>query len=161
MTTKTLALNAAFLQEIKLDNQELHQLLGDIRTTLTDGNSFRDRWHRFVDFLSTLRDHLATYFSLEEAYGYVDNPVSVTPRFGRTAFDMRAQHENLYSEICEIVELAERCLYHEQHASTPRIIVKRYTAFCERLREHEAREHDLIWDALTAKPLGRQPVTPK
>jgi hypothetical protein len=161
MTTKTIALNAAFLQEIKEDNRELRQLLGEISLALTDGSSFQDRWRRFVDFLATLRDHLATYFSLEEAYGYVDNPVSVPQKFGRTAFDMRSQHEMLYAEICAIVEQAERCLYHEQHASAPRKIVRRYTAFCERLRDHEAREHDLIWDAQMLNPANRTMTAPK
>ena len=145
MITSTLPItvNAAFLQEIKEDNLVLRQLLVEIRRAVAGPGPIRGQWKRFVELLGALRDHLAVYFALEETYGYLENPVSVAPSLSRSA-----QHERLYLEVGAIFEQAEQWLYQEALASPPRKTVRRFIAFCHQLREHEAREDDLILLAL-------------
>jgi len=141
--------NAAFLQEIKEDYLELQQLLVEIRGALARPDSLGELWKRFVTLLGELRGGLATYFRLEEMYGYFENPVSAAGRLGRSAQTLRRQHQRLYSEICAICEQAQQRLDRTAGASAPRKIVQRFAAFCDRLREHEGREDDLIFQAFS------------
>jgi len=155
--TTSVAVNAAFLQEIKDDYLELQQLLVEIRGALAGPGSLRGLWEQFVRLLGDLRDGLAMYFRLEETYGYVENPVSVAPRLSRHAQTLRKQHQRLYSEVCAIFEQAEQRLDREAGAGTPRKIIQRFTAFCDQLREHEGCEDDLIFQAFTEGASGKAP----
>ena len=82
--TGTVTVNAAFLQEIKEVDQELWSLLGDLRhrcqRPIAPGQC-----RLLIDKLCQLRDQLALHFSLEEAYGYFDDPVEVAPQLSRQA----------------------------------------------------------------------------
>ena len=147
--TATVTVNAAFLQEIKEVNQELWMLQADLR-------------HRFqrpvapghcrflVDKLCLLRDQLALHFSLEEAYGYFDDPVDVAPQLSRAADRLRGEHKGLYLDLCELVERAERMFYDEQHAALALWLGPEFQEFDERLRSHEERENELIVEAYDA-----------
>jgi hypothetical protein len=148
MSNATITLNAAFLQEIKEDNTELRSLLGDIRAALAGDGSVRGRWKHFVELLADLRDHLAMYFALEEAYGYFEYPVAAAPGWSRSAASLRAQHQGLYSEICTVIEQAEQWLYCQIQVGSPRTIVRRFSAFCDRLQAHETHEQALILQVL-------------
>src|SRR5436309_12290555 len=114
-TTGTVTVNAAFLQEIKEVNSELWSLLGDLRhrcqRPIAPGSS-----RQLIDTLSQLRDQLALHFSLEEAYGYFDDPVEVAPQLSREAERLRAEHKQLYTDLCHVVEKAERMFYDGQYA---------------------------------------------
>jgi len=157
ISTATITLNAAFLQEIKEDNTELRPLLDDTREALVGSGSLRGRWKHFVELLGELRDHLAMYFALEEAYGYFENPMITAPSLSRGATILRAQHQILYSEICALTEQAEQWLYQETQAPDPRKVVRRFIVFSEHLQEHETREHALILQVL--KDALRSPRT--
>ena len=157
ISTATITLNAAFFQEIKEDNSELRPLLVDTRAALVGSASLRGRWKHFVVLLGDLRDHLAMYFALEEAYGYFENPMITAPRLSRGATILRAQHQTLYSEICVLTEQAEQRLYRETQAPAPRKIFRRFIVFSEHLQEHETREHALILQVL--KDTWRSPRT--
>jgi hypothetical protein len=90
---------------------------------------------------------LALHFSLEEAYGYFDDPVEVAPQFSMSAERLRAEHKELYVELCDLVERAERMFYDEQHAALALWIGPEFLEFEQRLRSHEERENELILDA--------------
>ena len=156
-TTAPVAVNAAFLQEIKEHNLELRRLLADIQGALAGPGSLRGQWKRFVELLGEFRDGLAMHFGLEETYGYFENPAYVAPRLSRNAQTLRTQHQRLYSEICAICEQAEQRLYREAQAGAARKTVQRFVAFCDQLREHEGREDDLIFRTFTEGIAGRDP----
>src|SRR4029450_1836161 len=115
-TTGTVTVNAAFLQEIKEVNQELWSLLSELRhrcqRPLAPG-----QFCLLIDKLGQLRDQLALHFSLEEAYGYFEDPVEVAPQLSRQAEMLRSEHKELYLDFCDLVERAERMFYDEQHAA--------------------------------------------
>jgi len=145
-STGTVTVNAAFLQEIKEVNQELWSLLTDLRhrcqRPIAPGHC-----RQLIDKLSQLRDQLALHFSLEEAYGYFEDPVDVAPQLGREAQRLRAEHKELYLDFCDLVDRAERMFYDEQHAALALWIGPEFLALDRRLRAHEEAENELIMDA--------------
>ncbi|MDX1947943.1 MAG: hemerythrin domain-containing protein [Pirellulaceae bacterium] len=146
VATGTVAVNAAFLQEIKEVNQELWDELADLRhrcqRPIAPGQC-----RLLIDKLGQFRDQLALHFALEEAYGYFDDPLDVAPRLSHQADLLRSEHRELYLDCCELVERAERMFYDEQHATLALWIGDEFLLFDERLRSHESRENDLIYEA--------------
>jgi len=140
----TLTINAAFLQEIKEENRELRQVLQDCSTAFgADGATPREP-KPVVDLLARLRDQLAMHFALEEAYGYFDDAIQVTPQLTDQALKLRGQHGDLFLQLGAIVEQAEQVLYQEQAEPRLASLARDFYRFCSRFQEHEARETDLI-----------------
>jgi hypothetical protein len=148
-TTATLTVNAAFLQEIKEVNQELWQLLADLRhrcqRPIAPGQC-----RLLIDRLGQLRDQLALHFALEEAYGYFEDPVDVAPQLSRAAERLRDEHKTLYIDFCDLAERAERMYYDEQHAAFALSFGPQFLELDARLRSHEERENELIFEAYDA-----------
>jgi hypothetical protein len=124
-------------------NQELWSLLAELRhrcqRPLAPGAC-----RHLIDKLCLLRDQLALHFSLEEAYGYFEDPVDVAPRLGRQADQLRNEHKGLYLDLCELVDRCERMFYDEQYAALALWIGPEFLEFDLRLRSHEERETELI-----------------
>ncbi len=146
-TTATITVNPAFLKEIKEVHQDLWQRLADVQRILTRPVPFTTEPRVFVDLLADLRDQLALLFSLEEAYGYFEDPVFVAPQLGKLAESLRAQHCELYLEITQLVEQAERHEYRGQLVSWIVVLAGAFMRFNRRFLQHEARENDLIQQA--------------
>lgn len=146
--TGTITVNAAFLQDLKEDNIHLRELLAAVNDALGNPAGRRIRTGALAELLGRLRDQLATHFSLEEFFGYFDDALDVAPRLSAQADILKAQHETLFEEICEIVEDAEALVYHEAAACGIQQIAHRYRVFNERLQSHETCERELILDAL-------------
>ena len=144
--TSTVTVNAAFLQEIKEVNQELWQLLADLRhrcqRPIAPGSC-----RTLVDKLCELRDQLALHFALEEAYGYFEDPVDVAPQLCRAANALRSEHQQLYGQLSSIVDRAERLFYDDRPAALAVWLGPEFLDFDARLRQHEERENDLILEA--------------
>jgi hypothetical protein len=144
--TGTVTVNAAFLKEIKDVNEELWLLQAELRhrcqRPIAPGQC-----RQLIDRICQLRDQLALHFSLEEAYGYFDDPVEVAPQLCRQAEQLRLQHNELYVDLSDLIERAERMFYDGLHAELALWIGPEFLEFDQRLREHEEREHELIMDA--------------
>ena len=150
MSTRCQAVNAAFLQEIKDDNRFLDELLFATRDALVRLEPERLNLITVVELLRRLCDRVAMHFTLEEAFGYVDGAASFPKDLSLRADMLRHQHETLYLELCEVVEVAERLLYAESSLSRARQMQKLSTAFSHfyrRLLQHDVAEDDLIMDA--------------
>jgi hypothetical protein len=145
-TTGTVTVNAAFLQEIKEVNQELWDVLAHVRHRCQRPIAPAS-CRQIIDRLCQLRDQLALHFSLEEAYGYFEDPIDVAPQLSRAADRLRAEHKELYLDLCEVVEHSERMFYDEQHAALALWIGPEFLEFDSRLRSHEERENELIMEA--------------
>jgi hypothetical protein len=148
IVTSTVTVNAAFLQEIKEDNRELAQLLtkaeAECQSATNSPSSAATIDHRLVQ----VRDQLAFHFALEEAYGYFENAVDAAPRLSGRATALRAQHEALFVEICEIADEAEEMRLGRNGRRRVRTVAHRFLRFCHRLRQHETEETELILQAL-------------
>lgn len=143
VTTRTLTINAAFLQEIKEDNQRLRELLQELR----EANQARVLALPVVaQFIAQLRDQLATHFALEEAFGYFEDPLRIAPHLCDQAEDLRNQHGELYARISDLAEQADECSRRPQSAM-PEAIWDELAAFNAALEDHEAQENQLIMSA--------------
>lgn len=142
--TKTVTLNAAFMQEIKEDNQRLYALLEEVRTACSRRPATFVEPERLAERLAELRDQLALHFSLEEAVGYFDDPLDVAPEIGERAETLRSQHADLYREVVSIADCAEDMLSLRRRPSLRQLVI-RARRFCRDLEIHEAEESDLMW----------------
>ncbi len=146
VATATVTVNAAFLQELKEVNLELWKLLAEVRMQC-------GRWmssHTLSDTiqkLQDLRDQLALHFALEEAYGYFEDPLEVAPQFAEKAVALRDEHRDIYVDLCDLVEQAERLFYDQEIATLVTWLGPRFVSFDVRLKDHESRENELIMDA--------------
>lgn len=148
VASSTLTINAPFLQEIKDDNRELKQLLEASRQEVRQIGHVCTHCRRLATLLSDLRDQLALHFSLEEAFGYFEHALAVAPRLTRRAEGLRAQHQQLFLEVCDLSEAAEQLRYHEVPPEKAAEIAWRFEIFHEHYRDHESQEADLIFAAL-------------
>ena len=142
--TKTVTVNAAFLQEIKEVNQDLWRLLADVRRMCDSPATIDSAPRRFFGLVEELRDHLALHFALEEAYGYFEDPIDVAPHLCRQANELRSEHHELYLMI---VDLSEACELLTQPARVVGAVLKAvglFQSFDRRFKKHESRENDLI-----------------
>jgi hypothetical protein len=142
---KSLSLNAAFLQEIKEDNRQLGDLWQGVLALLARPRRVSARL--IVDKMWDLRDQLAMHFALEDAYGYFENAIGQAPRLSEQAELLRAQHDELFLEMCELVEEAEKLLYDETPARSRTEMAVRFYRFHALFQEHEIRENELIFEA--------------
>jgi hypothetical protein len=145
--TRTVTVNAAFLQEIKDDAEELRSLFGRLEVCLLDESPPCMSRRQLFTALSALRDQLAMHFALEEAYGYFEDAIDVAPRLSMKADRLRGEHDALYNDICEMVDQAERLLHRELPASRVGQVVRRFGDFLETFQEHESAENHLIQQA--------------
>lgn len=145
-TTQTLAVNAAFLQEIKEDNLELKRLLACTHELFCCPEE--PPIGKFVEVLTQLRDQLAMHFSLEEAFGYFDDAIDFAPRLSETADRLRSQHRELFTFLCELVDESEQLMYHETPSPALSQIANRFADFRCRFQEHETQEDELILQSL-------------
>jgi hypothetical protein len=142
--TGTVTLNAAFFQEIKEDNQRLQELQRELREIFHADRPLGVSRFTLIDLLAELRDHLATHFALEEAFGYFDDPIDTAPQICEEAETLRAQHSDLFVEVCHLADRAVDLLGEHGTLAGYREIARMFREFDHRLRQHEARENELI-----------------
>lgn len=162
--TRNLTLNSAFLQEIKDDNKRLRMLLATLSDLTRLPLVARSHREQVVEMIQELRDQLALHFTLEEAYGYFEDAVDVSPRIAERAAELRSQHSALFAVIQRLADsarlwetrfryvhakcgTAERSMARATQAFQQ--IVGRFRRFIDQLLRHESEENALILDALT------------
>jgi Hemerythrin HHE cation binding domain len=138
----TVTLNAAFLKEIKHDHRRFRSLLRRLRLIFGSSQPHVGRL-TIVRLLGKLRDELALRFTLEEAFGYFDDPLDA-PHYWQHAKALLAQHRDLYEEECELAERSARLLSRRATCSCFRRLARDFRSFDYHLRQHEARENELI-----------------
>ena len=145
--TRTLTINAAFLADIKEDNRRLRSLLSTALEQTVLRSHYRMITRDRVELYIALRDQLALHFTLEDAFGYFRDALEENPRLSNRAERLHAQHDTLYCEMCELVDLSEQILYGENGAETTERLTERFLGFYERFTAHERDENDLIFAA--------------
>lgn len=138
-----LTLNVAFLNDIKQDSENPEKVLGEIRTALSRPAEVKPS--QLVSMLGQLRDELETYFALEEFYGYFRSAREVHSRVSNRAEDLRTQHEQIFLDLCELIELAESALYREATLETALpAITAGFLSFVQSFQNHEQEEQELM-----------------
>ena len=143
--TGRLAVNAAFLKDIKDDNQDLKILLDKITPITCHQQTATNHWPELITLFSDLRDQLALHFSLEEAYGYFDDAVVSAPQQSVTAELLRSEHPQLFAMIRDLADQAsEICSDRPEEVSR---FIQRFDAFRRAFEKHEESELKLILDS--------------
>jgi hemerythrin-like domain-containing protein len=147
VSTASVTINAAFLQEIKEVHQDLWQSLRDARTAASRVIESSADWRKLAAFLGKFRDQIALHFALEEAYGYFEDPLDVAPRLCRRAEALRAEHADLYAKICRVVDRAEQLQYSGADADASQQVAEELKTFLDQFESHETRENELVLEA--------------
>ena len=140
--------NAAFFQEIKDDHQMLRDLLDKLRERVEQPESLTNHLRQYAGLLADLRDQLAFHFTLEEAYGYIEDAVERAPRFHEQAGRLREQHSELYLMAERIAENASEVLSSPTATVDAGKLAEQFIAFDRALSAHESAELGLILDAI-------------
>lgn len=143
-STKLLAVNSAFMQEIKDGNpnltitmQQLHQVCNSKEDSLQVSR-------QLTKVLNALRVELALQFALEESYGYMEVSESLLQDLSEVAQSTKAEHNALYGAISELAEAAEELQYRGVEMEQLTMLIDDTCQFSQRLRDHEQTENDLI-----------------
>ena len=153
MQTGTVTVNAAFLQELKEDNEQLRGLMAEFSALCVPRPYLRISRSRLASLLARLRDELPMHFSLEDVYGYFERPAAVTPQLSERACRLRAQHAKLYEDLARIADAAEEAWSRwkpqsgdeDEEDQVKKRIVRRCRVFWNQLQQHEASENQLMW----------------
>jgi len=144
--TSTVTVNAAFLQEIKEVNEELWDMLGEARWLCGEPRHIRNHGRRAVDVLAGLRDQLAMQFAVEEAYGYFDDPVHVSPALSASANRVRGEHQMLFASIRDLADEVDDLYRRGQLSEDAARVARLFRAYCDHFQRHENDENRLILD---------------
>lgn len=138
-----LTLNVAFLHEIKTDSNQPHIIIRRLQDLMSRHDPVEPR--RLVDDLQYLRDALETHFALEEFYGYFESALIIDTQISAQAGGLKSQHETIYLELCELIEMAESALYRESSIESvwPALTVG-FHAFVQNFNKHEQAELELM-----------------
>ena len=144
--TRRLAVNAAFMKDIKDDNRELKQLLDQLTPMTSHPEVASNHWPEITQLLANLCDQLALHFSLEEAYGYFDHAIETEPQLSQRAETLRGEHVGLFEEARHLAEQVVEVSRQEIEPIAKFLIkIKTFRLSFER---HEEAELKLILDAL-------------
>lgn len=139
-----LAVNPAFLQEIKDSNPDLSHTVHELRQLLHSHEPPVEISNRLARLLDDLRDHLSLQFSLEESYGYVAVPENPSRTLSDLAARLQSQHGMLYMQVSDLAEQAEELQYRGVEQTQLHVLLQRTREFDTDLRRHENAEHELI-----------------
>ena len=145
---RRLAVNAAFLKDIKDDSQDLKMLLDQITPLTRHQQTAVNHWPKLIVLMSDLRDQLALHFSLEEAYGYFDEAVVSLPQLSVNAEVLRSEHPFLFAAIRDLAdEVSEVCSDRPEQVNR---FIEHFDAFRRMFEKHEENELELILESLDA-----------
>lgn len=142
--SKTVVINTAFLEEIKDSNSALWDQLAQLHEACQSYDVRSVLLHKLVGLLDELRDALAFQFALEESYGYVEVPTSMSTDLSSSIEHVRSQHCALYLTISELAEKAEELQYRGWDAEHVDDLVRQVNLFELQLRDHEQTERQLL-----------------
>ncbi|MEM9826576.1 MAG: hemerythrin domain-containing protein [Planctomycetota bacterium] len=100
--TRSTTVNAAFLRDIKDDNQELKRLFDHLGSLTFHPQMAINHWDELVATMDQLVDQVAMHFALEEAYGYFDNAIEVAVQLSKRSEMLRDQHATLFEKLVDL-----------------------------------------------------------
>jgi hemerythrin-like domain-containing protein len=139
-------INAAFFQEIKDDHLQLQELLGSLRNLTDHRQSLPNHACAFTDKLFRLCDQLALHFSLEEAYGYIEDIIESTPHLHVRTGLLRDEHTKLFVMVRDLADRA--AARHKGANDELMLLADQFVEFDQALKIHEAAEVKMILTAL-------------
>lgn len=146
LVSNRVAINAAFLLEIKQDHQQLDHILRGLRQMTDCPSKLARHYQDFVEGLYRLCDQLAFHFALEEAYGYFDDALESVPHLHEQSSRLRSEHVKLFIAARDLADKAADPDKPDLH--TVRKGISQFKQFDVALRVHESAEKGLIFAAI-------------
>ena len=143
----SVTINAAFFEEVKEAHLEVDTLAVQIKRLDGHPDWTDPVCQELTDQLNRMVELVRWYFSLEETYGYFEDPVFVSAAYGQRVSDLRAEHNSLLSEVSQLSDHAARLLYNGRLSHSADTVLARFGVFCDQLERHEFRERELITEA--------------
>jgi hypothetical protein len=140
----TLAVNPAFLEEIKDSNSTLWEQINALRAICECREVRSVVLQRLVVLLNEVRDLLALQFALEESFGYMEVPATSSSRMPHSIDYVRSQHCAIYLLASDLAEQAEELQYRGLEAVQVDELVSQVKQFDLQLQDHERLERELI-----------------
>lgn len=136
-----------YIRQVEHEHRELESLLRRLDDALLQGAS--EGWNlrateRALELLIALQDHLKYHFAQEEAGGYLEEALSVAPRFSHQADQLLRQHPMLAAMIADAIDEARRHLDDPPHWL---MIEAAITEMLKKLKAHEAGENRILEEA--------------
>jgi hypothetical protein len=141
---KTLTVNAAFMREIKEDDQQLWHILRRVRVTAARRPASEPRASELIRLMHALRSHLQFRFQLEEDYGYIESFRIQTYSFEVSARTLHAEHRTLMEQWEDVIVRAESLHQRGRWVDLATRIPLGIEVFHNQLRDHEQRELQLV-----------------
>ena len=148
---RTVTLNAAFMREIKEDNERLRDLKYQLEAVFHRDRLLGISRFALAELLGEFRDQLATHFALEEAFGYFDDPVvDVAPHLSEHVDALRSEHADIFQDVCRLADDADDVLRRQPDIEDFCELADRFCELDAWLARHEADENELIMNAFNA-----------
>lgn len=137
------------LNEIKAGSRHLHNVRVALRALIENRYVLFNHQPRLAALLDELRDQLAWHFTLEEAFGHLDDATASAPHLSQLAEQLRGEHNDLFEALADIADEAQAvCVSQRTPAGRLRSVVHRLREFDEALTEHEDNESRIVFEAL-------------
>ena len=148
-SSSAVTINAAFFEEIKEAHFEVDELAKRIMRLGVHPNWTDSVCRELTDQLNRLSELVRWYFSLEETYGYFEDPVFVSAAYSQRVSDLRAEHKSLLAEIKQLSDHAARLLYNGRLPHSADVVLARFGVFRDQFQRHEYRERELITEGFS------------
>jgi hypothetical protein len=149
-TVDPVTINAAFFEEIKEAHVEVCAKMEQLMRLGRQASWTESTCRQLTDELEVLVELVGLYFSLEEAYGYFDDPVYVSACYSDRVNELRGEHRDLFQGLSRIRDHTARLLYNGRLRESADAILARLVVFRDQLEQHELRERELITEAFSA-----------
>lgn len=136
-----ITINVAFLQEIKQENVQLRQLIDSVAAALYMYPKLQPQ--AVMELFYRVREELETYFTLEEFLGYFNQAKISNPPVSTCASKLMSEHEQLFLQFNDVIELVEQIVYHETEATMDEV-EDQFNRFRSELALHEQCEMELM-----------------
>jgi hypothetical protein len=147
-SSAAVTINAAFFQEVKEVQVEVSDTLRGIILLQQQTPWTNLMCQKLVGDLHRLLELVELSFSLEEDYGYFENPAFVESGYANRVSALRDEHRALGADLSRLCDHVSRLERNGGLASCADAVMARFYAFCDQLAAHEYCEKVLITEAL-------------
>ena len=134
-----IAVNRAFLQEIKDEHVQLRDLIQLNRERIPNAQNAS----MVLEWLQEMLDQVECYFALEEFYGYFQQAATLNPPVSKAANQLHTEHGELFVQLMALINRIEERVYQERECPLDEICAG-FLEFADQFNRHEQREMELM-----------------
>jgi hemerythrin len=138
----TIETHRAFISAFGAEHHELQRLVHALGEAVREKVSWnREAAIEVTDLLAELRCHLEHHFAQEEAGGYLEEALTLAPRFSAEAAELLRQHPQMLDKTVSVCKAADRAV-NEPAVWAP--LKRELTELIKALVAHESAENQIV-----------------